>query len=141
MHDRMEALLGPLGPLEYCPHGPDDGCACRKPAPGLIQRAAARLGVDPSECAVVGDIGADVEAALAAGARPILVPTPVTRSEEVAAAPETARDLADALDRLGFAPARRAAPTGDSPAAHRALARRRPARRRLSRPARVGAST
>ena len=104
VHDRMQALLGPLGPLEYCPHGPDDGCACRKPAPGLIRRAAARLGVDPSECAVVGDIGADVEAALAAGARPILVPTPVTRSEEVAAAPETARDLADALDRLGFAP-------------------------------------
>ena len=122
VHGRMEALLGPLGPLEYCPHGPDDGCACRKPAPGLIQRAAAALGVDPSECAVIGDIGADVGAALAAGARPILVPTAVTRSEEIAAAPETARDLADALDRLGFAPA--AAPTDDS-----------------SRPARVGAST
>ena len=75
VHGRMEALLGPLGPLEYCPHGPDDGCACRKPAPGLIRRAAARLGVDPSECAVIGDIGADVGAALAAGARPILVPT------------------------------------------------------------------
>ena len=127
VHGRMEALLGPLGPLEYCPHGPDDGCACRKPAPGLIRRAAARLGVDPSECAVIGDIGADVGAALAAGARPILVPTPVTRSEEVAAAPETARDLADALDRLGFAPAR----DGDAPAP-------RPA---TSRPTRVGAST
>lgn len=105
VHGRMEALLGPLGPLEYCPHGPDDGCACRKPAPGLIERAATRLGVAPSDCAVIGDIGSDVEAALAAGARPILVPTARTRPEEVAAAPEVAGDLAEALDRLGFAPA------------------------------------
>lgn len=105
VHGRMEALLGPLGPLEYCPHGPEDGCACRKPAPGLIERAAARLGVSPGECAVIGDIGSDVEAALAAGARPVLVPTARTRPEEVAAAPEVAPTLAEALDRLGFAPA------------------------------------
>ncbi len=95
---RMEELLGPLGPIEYCPHGPDDGCECRKPAPGLIVRAAARLGVDPRECAVVGDIGADVEAALAAGARPVIVPTAGTRPEEVAAAPERAADLRGAVD-------------------------------------------
>ena len=75
IHARMEELLGPLGPLEYCPHGPDDGCACRKPAPGLILRAAARLGVDPRDCVVVGDIGGDVEAARAAGADAVLVPT------------------------------------------------------------------
>lgn len=115
VHGRMEALLGPLGPLEYCPHGPDDGCACRKPAPGLIERAAARLGVAPSDCAVIGDIGSDVGAALAAGARPILVPTARTRPEEVAAAPEVAVDLAEALDRLGFAPA--PAESGSSAAA------------------------
>jgi HAD superfamily hydrolase (TIGR01662 family) len=105
VHDRMEALIGPLGPLEFCPHGPGDGCACRKPAPGLVERAAARLGVSPRDCAVIGDIGADVEAALAAGARPVLVPTARTRPEEVAAAPERARDLAEALDLLGLAPA------------------------------------
>jgi phosphoglycolate phosphatase-like HAD superfamily hydrolase len=50
---------------------------------------------------VVGDIGADVGAALAAGARPVLVPTPVTRPEEVAAAPHVADDLLAALDLLG----------------------------------------
>jgi histidinol-phosphate phosphatase family protein len=97
---RVEALLGPLGPVEWCPHGPDDGCACRKPAPGLILRAAARLGVDPRRCAVVGDIGADVEAARAAGARGVLVPTPRTRQEEVAAAPEVAPDLESAVALL-----------------------------------------
>jgi histidinol-phosphate phosphatase family protein len=97
---RVEDLLGPLGPVEFCPHGPDDGCGCRKPAPGLVLRAAARLGVDPARCAVVGDIGADVDAARAAGARGVLVPTPRTRPQEVARAPEVARDLVGAVDLL-----------------------------------------
>ena len=39
---RVEALLGPLGPLAVCPHGPDDGCGCRKPAPGAGPARAAR---------------------------------------------------------------------------------------------------
>jgi D-glycero-D-manno-heptose 1,7-bisphosphate phosphatase len=97
---RLEELLGPLGPVLYCPHGPEDGCACRKPAPGLVLQAAERLGVPPQRCAVVGDIAADVGAALAAGARPVLVPTPVTRAEEVEAAPEVAADLLAAVDLL-----------------------------------------
>jgi histidinol-phosphate phosphatase family protein len=97
---RVEELLGPLGPWAVCHHGPDDGCGCRKPAPGLVLRAAARLGLAPDRCAVVGDIGADVEAARAAGARGVLVPTPRTRREEVLAAPEVASDLAAAVDLL-----------------------------------------
>jgi histidinol-phosphate phosphatase family protein len=97
---RVEQLLGaPLGPVAYCPHGPDEGCDCRKPAPGLIRRAAAELGVDPARCVVIGDIGADVDAARAAGARGILVPTPVTRAEEIAAAEEVAPDLMAAVER------------------------------------------
>ena len=95
---RVEELLGPLGPWTYCPHGPKDGCDCRKPAPGLIERAAGELGVAPSRCAVIGDIGADVDAARAAGARGILVPTAQTRREEVEAAPEVAADLERAID-------------------------------------------
>src|SRR4051794_8289637 len=97
---RVEDLLGPLGPWAWCPHGPDDGCDCRKPAPGLVLRAASELGVDPAGCVVVGDIGADVDAARAAGARGVLVPTPRTRPEEIAAAPEVAGDLGEAIDRL-----------------------------------------
>jgi len=49
---------------------------------------------------VVGDIGADVEAARAAGARAVLVPTPRTLPQEVAIAPEVATDLAEAVARL-----------------------------------------
>ncbi|HEX3550709.1 MAG TPA: HAD-IIIA family hydrolase [Candidatus Elarobacter sp.] len=95
---RIDALIGPLGPVLVCDHAPSAGCACRKPAPGLIEAAARALGVAPQDCVVVGDIGADVEAAQAAGARAILVPTAVTRPEEVAAAPLVARDLAHAVD-------------------------------------------
>jgi histidinol-phosphate phosphatase family protein len=97
---RVEELLGPLGPFELCPHGPGDGCACRKPKPELVLRSAARLGVDPAGCAVVGDIGADVEAARAAGARGVLVPTARTLPHEVAAAPELAPDLESAIALL-----------------------------------------
>lgn len=101
---RLEELLGPVGPWLVCPHGPDDGCDCRKPAPGLVFAAAAALGVDPQDCVVIGDIGADMGAARAAGARGILVPTPVTRPEEVAAAPEVAGSLGEAVERLVGAP-------------------------------------
>jgi histidinol-phosphate phosphatase family protein len=83
----VDALLGPFDVWAVCPHAPDDGCACRKPAPGLITRAAAALEVEPADCVVVGDIGADAEAAHAAGARAILVPTPVTLPAELDGVP------------------------------------------------------
>ena len=94
---RLETLLGPLGPWEICPHAPEDGCNCRKPAPELIRRACRRLGVDPADCVVIGDIESDVEAARAAGARAVLVPTAVTRPEEVERAPLVARHLVEAV--------------------------------------------
>jgi histidinol-phosphate phosphatase family protein len=97
---RVDALLGPFAVVVWCAHGPDDACACRKPGPGLVHEAASRLGVDVARCAVVGDIGADVEAARAAGARGVLVPNPRTRPAEVAAAPEVAATFAEAVDLL-----------------------------------------
>ena len=100
VNDRMEELLGPVGPKAICPHGPDDGCACRKPAPGLVLAAAEALGVAPEDCVVVGDIGADMGAAEAAGAHGVLVPTPITRTEEVEAAPCVAGSLTEAVDLI-----------------------------------------
>jgi histidinol-phosphate phosphatase family protein len=100
VNSRVEELLGPLDPWLVCPHAPDDGCGCRKPSPGLVVRAAAALGVAPADCVVVGDIGADMEAAQAAGARAVLVPTPRTRPEEVAAAPVVAGTLPDAVEAI-----------------------------------------
>ncbi|HEY0393029.1 MAG TPA: HAD-IIIA family hydrolase [Candidatus Elarobacter sp.] len=97
---RIEHVLGPLGPVLVCTHAPDDGCRCRKPAPGLIEDAARALGVAPRDCVVVGDIGSDVEAAHAAGARAILVPTAITRQDEIAAAPVVAHDLDEAIEMV-----------------------------------------
>jgi D-glycero-D-manno-heptose 1,7-bisphosphate phosphatase len=102
---RVIELLGPLGPICVCRHAPDGGCGCRKPAPGLVLEAARRLGVRPARCVVIGDIGADVEAAHAAGAAAVLVPTPTTRRAEIRAAPAVAADLGTAVDLL-LAPAR-----------------------------------
>jgi histidinol-phosphate phosphatase family protein len=95
---RVEELLGPLGPWFVCPHTPAAGCACRKPAPGLVLRAAEALGIEPQRCVLIGDIGADVQAARAAGAQSILVPNARTRPEEIAAAPLVAPSLSAAVD-------------------------------------------
>jgi len=95
---RVAELLGPFDTVQVCPHAPDEGCACRKPAPGMVKAACADLDVDPARCVLIGDIGADVEAAAAAGAHGILVPTPVTRPEEVTAAAHRAPTLTEAVD-------------------------------------------
>jgi histidinol-phosphate phosphatase family protein len=98
VNERIEALLGPFDDWQCCPHEPAAACDCRKPRPGMVLAAAQALGVRPEECVLIGDIGADVEAAQAAGARSIMVPTAVTRPAEVAAAPATAPDLTAAVD-------------------------------------------
>ena len=63
----------------------------------MVLAAARELGVRAQDCVVIGDIGADVDAARAAGAAAVLVPTAVTRDEEVAAAPVVASTLLDAV--------------------------------------------
>jgi D-glycero-D-manno-heptose 1,7-bisphosphate phosphatase len=97
---RLADMLGPLGPMLICPHLPGEGCSCRKPQPGLVLAAAAALGLAAEECVVIGDIGADMTAARAAGARGILVPTELTRQTEVDAATEVAPDLTSAIALL-----------------------------------------
>ncbi|WP_160051822.1 HAD-IIIA family hydrolase, partial [Nocardiopsis sp. FR26] len=97
---RVEELLGPFDLWRVCPHGERDGCGCRKPRPGMVRSAAAERGLLPAQCALVGDIGSDVEAARAAGARGVLVPTAATLDAEVRDAPETAPDLEAAVLRL-----------------------------------------
>ena len=98
VNDRVEELLGPFDTWQLCPHAPADGCGCRKPEPGLVLAAASALGVSASRCVVIGDVGADVAAARAAGAGAVLVPTPVTRPEEVRSAPAVAADLPSAVE-------------------------------------------
>jgi histidinol-phosphate phosphatase family protein len=100
IHARLDALLGPFATWAVCAHAREALCACRKPQPGLVTRAAHDLGIDPSACVVVGDIGSDVDAATAAGARTVLIPTAVTRPEEIARAPFVAATLQLAVDAI-----------------------------------------
>jgi HAD superfamily hydrolase (TIGR01662 family) len=97
---RLEELVGELDVVRVCPHDRDEGCPCRKPAPGLVTDACAALGVEPDRCVVVGDIGTDMAAATAAGARGILVPTHATRRDEVAAAERVVATLSGAVDTI-----------------------------------------
>lgn len=59
----------------FCPHGPDEACACRKPCTGMLDAARAELGLDPAQAFVVGDKVSDVELGRRAGAVSILVRT------------------------------------------------------------------
>jgi HAD superfamily hydrolase (TIGR01662 family) len=100
VNQRVQDLLGPFDVWRYCPHARDDGCDCRKPAPGMVKDACSELDVPPQRCVLVGDIGSDVEAAEAAGARAILVPTPATRDAETETADQVAATLVAAVDDI-----------------------------------------
>lgn len=79
MHRRLRELVaeqgGELGVIAYCPHGPDDGCDCRKPKPGMLHQIARHYGVDLHGTWFVGDTRSDLDAALAVDCQPVLVKT------------------------------------------------------------------
>lgn len=121
VNERADRLLGGLGAWLFCPHAPGAGCACRKPRPGLILAAAARLRVPPARCLVIGDIAADVLAARAAGARGVLVPNAATAPAETrllasASAPDVLTAVREALrEAPGAKKAARAADESPAP--------------------------
>jgi histidinol-phosphate phosphatase family protein len=100
VNQRLEELVGSFDVVRFCPHDRDEGCTCRKPAPGMVKDACSALDVQPDRCVVVGDIGSDVEAARAAGAHAILVPDAATRTVEVEAADQVAEHLPAAVDAI-----------------------------------------
>lgn len=108
IHDKMRGAVaaagGEIAAIFFCPHGPDDGCACRKPQPGLLRDIGAHFHVDLGGVSAVGDSLRDVQAAQAVGARPILVRTgkgenTVMRGEGLAGV-DIYADLAAAADAL-----------------------------------------
>ncbi len=113
VHARMRELLraegADLEAIEICPHHPEHGspCDCRKPAPGMLTRAGARLGIDPRRSWVIGDRWEDIAAGAPLGCRGILVMTGYGREQlaeggdhALAAQTEVASDLAAAVDRI-----------------------------------------
>jgi len=75
MNRALAAVGGRIDAVFFCPHGPDDGCSCRKPRPGMLQTIGERYGVAMHETYAVGDSLRDLEAAVAAGCAPHLVRT------------------------------------------------------------------
>jgi D-glycero-D-manno-heptose 1,7-bisphosphate phosphatase len=66
---------GAIDAIFICPHGPDDGCACRKPKPGLFHDIGRRYDINLTDVPAVGDSLRDLQAASAAGCSPWLVLT------------------------------------------------------------------
>jgi len=87
LHDHMVREIGAFGgridAAFYCPHRPEEGCSCRKPAPGMILAAAAICGLSLAETPFVGDKLTDVAAAENAGCPPVLL----RRTEDAVEAP------------------------------------------------------
>jgi D-glycero-D-manno-heptose 1,7-bisphosphate phosphatase len=85
VHQHMEDLLGARGAhldaIYTCLHGPDEGCGCRKPKPGLILQAAQEMDLDLARSYLVGDRYLDLETAARAGVKAILVLTGYGRGE------------------------------------------------------------
>ena len=79
VHQRMSDLLAShdvyLDAIYHCPHTPENGCACRKPRTGLLDRAANDCRFDPATCFVVGDKESDIKLGQGVGATTILVTT------------------------------------------------------------------
>jgi len=105
---RLEAGRARVDAYYYCPHHPGGtvdpyarACDCRKPAPGLIEQAAADLGLDAARSFVVGDKWIDVRLARAVGARAILVRTGCGATEEMRAPAGVAADAV--VDNLAAA--------------------------------------
>ena len=72
---------GRVDGIYFCPHLPSDGCECRKPKPGLLYQAAHDMTIDLSQSFLIGDGVSDIEAAINAGCRPLLVLTGRGRDE------------------------------------------------------------
>src|SRR5439155_6336236 len=80
LNDRVRATLPVLDVLT-CFHDDADGCACRKPKPGLLLEAARRWHLDPGRSFMVGDRWSDVVGGRAAGCRTVLIETPYSKLE------------------------------------------------------------
>jgi D-glycero-D-manno-heptose 1,7-bisphosphate phosphatase len=96
----LEAAGGGADAICYCPHAPNAGCECRKPAPGMVLQAAREHGLDLARSYLVGDKECDIACGQAAGVRTILVETglPEERPDPRLARPDhVARDLAAAV--------------------------------------------
>ena len=123
VHLRMQRELNAAGArLEaafFCPHAPDEGCACRKPAPGLLLQIALRYGAEPQEIWVIGQDLVHLQAGAAIGAHLVWVGERGGDNMPAPALPENVQHYADwALLGQALAPlAAESVRTPEAPAA------------------------
>lgn len=102
MRREIAAAGGSLDAIFVCPHGPDDGCACRKPRPGMFLDIARRYDIGLKNVPAVGDSLRDLQAAKAAGCTPWLVLTGKGRgtwnAADLPAGTQVRQDLAEVVD-------------------------------------------
>jgi len=108
MHRKLRRLAarhgGRIDRIVFCPHRPEFGCDCRKPAPGLLLRLSRLYGEPLDDVPVVGDSLRDLDAAVAAGAKPVLVLTGNGRATQTALE-KAGRSVETYADLLAFAKA------------------------------------
>ena len=100
IHDKMHRAVqtggGRIDAIFYCPHPANSDCACRKPKPGMFERIAACFNTDLGRSFAVGDSLRDLQASVAAGAKPVLVLTGKgVHTQEEAGLPEGTLIFAD----------------------------------------------
>ena len=109
IHARLEGLLekedAALDAIYFCPHHPNDGCRCRKPNVGMVERAVSELQVDLRRSYLIGDRAHDIQLAQRVGAKSILLtPAPVDVQSldrlkaELAMPDAVAKSMAEAVD-------------------------------------------
>ncbi|SLM46181.1 Lipopolysaccharide heptosyltransferase II and D, D-heptose 1,7-bisphosphate phosphatase (Modular protein) [Nitrospira japonica] len=102
VHARLQGLLeaddAALDAIYFCPHHPDDGCRCRKPARGMVDRAVAELQLDLRRCYLVGDHARDIQLAHVIGAKSVLL-VPGAVDEAIKAQLKTEQAMPDLIAR------------------------------------------
>ena len=109
IHARLQGLLeqedAALDAIYFCPHHPDDGCRCRKPNVGMVERAVSELQLDLRRSYLIGDHARDIQLAHKVGAKAILITTALVDAQaldmlkiEQAMPDAVARSMAEAVD-------------------------------------------
>jgi heptosyltransferase-2 len=109
IHARLQGLLeqedAALDAIYFCPHHPDDGCRCRKPNVGMVERAVSELQLDLRRSYLIGDHARDIQLAHRVGARAILLTPALVDAQsldrlkvEQAMPDAVARSMAEAVD-------------------------------------------
>jgi len=101
VQDRFEELLAKEGvkldDVRFCLHGPDDGCLCRKPAPGMLRQAAKARGIDLERSVMLGDRESDILAGKSAGCATTIL---LLQKESTASPPSATHSVGSLTDVL-----------------------------------------